>query len=332
MIAPPNGQYAWVASSRGFTAIGTHSNQASGLIPVPGGVGSMAYHNSVWVTAGHPPANRTEVIPVSETGMTAGSPVTFAPGPGAGPAPLVYGRYTMNFYAGSALGVVTEILPHSGKVGRVIPFGVKDPHGTAHLAVSPDGLIMYAWITDPARTVTTVTPIRLDTGKAGKPVTVGQGPLAILFSADSHTAWVLSSGAGPVTSAPAKITPVNPYTGKTASPISLGPTASAAWMSMTPDGRKIYVSARWAGKHANSLFSISTATHTILKEIRPSYPGPVAFTPDGKTAFVIDGGPGLGQGAVVSVTTATDAYHPGFAVGEGPVAIVVLRQGNAQTG
>ena len=101
---------------------------------------------------------------------------------------------------------------------------------------------------------------------------------------------------------------------------------------MTPDGRKLYVSVRWAGKHANSLFSISTATHTILKEIRPSYPGPVAFTPDGKTAFVIDGGPGLSQGAVVSVTTATDAYHRGSVVGEGPVAIVVLRQGKAQTG
>jgi hypothetical protein len=66
--------------------------------------------------------------------------------------------------------VVTEIHVHTGKVGRVIPFGFKDAHGTAHLAVSPDDKTLYAFGADPARTVTTVTPINLVTGKASPPV------------------------------------------------------------------------------------------------------------------------------------------------------------------
>jgi DNA-binding beta-propeller fold protein YncE len=82
----------------------------------------------------------------------------------------VYSPYTKNLYAGSALGVVTEIHVHTGKVGRVIPFGFKDAHGTAHLAVSPDDKTLYAFGADPARTVTTVTPINLVTGKASPPV------------------------------------------------------------------------------------------------------------------------------------------------------------------
>jgi DNA-binding beta-propeller fold protein YncE len=99
-----------------------------------------------------------------------------------------------------------------------------------------------------------------------------------------------------------------------------------------PGGAKLYISARWAGHHASTVFSVSTATNTILKEVRPSYPGAIAFTPDGSTAFIIDGGPGLGLGAVVSMTTATDTYHPGFQVGEEPAAIVLTPRWTGRTG
>jgi DNA-binding beta-propeller fold protein YncE len=244
----------------------------------------------------------------------------------------VYSPYTKNLYAASALGVVTEIRVHSSKVGRVIPFGFKDAHGTARLAVSPDGKTLYAFGTDPARTVTSVTPISLVTGKAGPPVTVGQGPQAIVFSPDSKTAYVVSTGAGPKVSVTAKVTPVSTVTGRAAQAIRLGPTATSVWASVMPGGAKLYVSARWAGHHAHTLFSIGTASNTILKEMWPSFPGPIAFTPDGTTAWVIDGGPGLGQGVVVSVPTATDIYHPGFLVGDGPAAIAVTRQWEGQTG
>ena len=272
LTAYPNGHYVWVASSAGLTAIGTHFNKAGPLIPIPGGVASVALGFGLWVTAGKPPANRTEVFLISDTAMRAGKPVTFAPGPGAGPAPLVYSGYTKNLYAASALGVVTEIRVHSSKIGRVIPFGFKDAHGTARLAISPDGKTLYAFGSDPARTVTAVTPISLVTGKAGPPVTVGQGPQAIVFSPDSSTAYVVSTGAGPKASVAAKITPVSTITGRAAPAIRLGPTAANVWASVMPGGAKLYISARWAGHHANSLFSVSTATNTILKQVRPSFP------------------------------------------------------------
>ena len=104
---------------------------------------------------------------------------------------------------------------------------------------------------------------------------------------------MVSTGAGPKASVAAKVTPVSTITGKTAPALSLGPTATSVQASVMPGGAKLYVSARWAGHQASSLFSISTATNTILKQVRPGYPGPIAFTPDGTTAFIINGGPGL---------------------------------------
>jgi DNA-binding beta-propeller fold protein YncE len=76
----------------------------------------------------------------------------------------------LHLYTASALGVVTEIHVHSSRVCRVIPFGFKDAHGTAHLAISPDGKTLYAFGTDPARTVTSVTPISLGPAPRGSAV------------------------------------------------------------------------------------------------------------------------------------------------------------------
>jgi DNA-binding beta-propeller fold protein YncE len=326
LTVSPDGQYVWVASSAGVTPIGTDFDKAGPLIPITGGAASLAIKpNSftLWATVNNSSATRTEVVAITTTTKKAGKPFTFSPGPGAGPAPLVFSPYSLTLYVASALGAVTPVNIHTGQAGRAIPFGFKDAHGTAHLALSPDGKMLYAFGSDPGQTVTTVTPISIVTGKAGKPITVGQGPQAIAFSPDGKTAYVVSSGAGPKASVAAKITPVSTVTGKAAPAINLGPTATNVWASIMPGGAKLYASARWAGHHSNTVFSVSTATNTILKEAWPSYPGAIAFTPDGATAFIIDGGPRLGLGVVVSMTTATDTYHPGFWVGGEPVAIAL---------
>ena len=247
---------------------------------------------ALWVTANTPSATCTEVVPISDTAMKAGKPITFSPGPDAGPAPLVYSPYTMNLYAASALGTGTEVLIHSGRVGRVIPFAFKDAHGTARLAISPDGKTLYAFGTEPARTVTTVTPISLVTGKAGPPVTVGQGPQAILFSPDSQTAYVVSTGAGPKVSVAAKITPISTVTGQGAPAINLGPKATNMPASIMPGGAKPYISARWAGHHPSTVFSVLTATKTILSKCggatrAPSRSPRTARRPSSSTASLV---------------------------------------------
>jgi DNA-binding beta-propeller fold protein YncE len=99
-----------------------------------------------------------------------------------------------------------------------------------------------------------------------------------------------------------------------------------------PGGAKFYVSARWAGHHANTVFAVSTATPAILRQARLGLPGPIAFTPDGATAFVINGGPALDQGTVVPVTTATDMFQPPFPVGANTAAIAVTRRWEGVTG
>jgi hypothetical protein len=95
--------------------------------------------------------------------------------------------------------------------------------------------------------------------------------------------------------------------------------------SSTFGNSQFYVSAIWHGDHNNTVFSISTATDTILKDYWPFYPRAIAVTPDGTIAFIMDGPPG-GTGTVESITTANNQYqyHVGFGVGITSVAITIV--------
>jgi YVTN family beta-propeller protein len=58
-----------------------------------------------------------------------------------------------------------------------------------------------------------VTPIATATGTPGKPITVGDGPVAIAITPDGKTAYVVNQGSGTVTPiATATNTPGKPIT------------------------------------------------------------------------------------------------------------------------
>ena len=326
LLPSANNQFVYVASTAGVTPIGTDYIKAGPLIAVPHGVAGMAITpdgKTLYVTTTATSMTVNTVIPVNTVTRKAGKPLTFGPGPGAHPSPLVITPDGKTVYVASALGTVTPVRTATSTPGRPIQFGPKDPSGTAHLAISPNGKTLYAFVSDPGRTVTTVTPISTATGKAGKPVPVGRGPLAIVFSPDSKTAYVASTGAGSKTQVRATVTPISTATNRPGRPIDLGPTASTMSMTMVPNGTKLYVTATWAGRHNNTVFALSTATAAIVKEYWPSYPRAVAVTPDSKLAFIIDAYPGA-FGVVESIITATNHYYGGFGIGKDPVAITIV--------
>jgi YVTN family beta-propeller protein len=63
----------------------------------------------------------------------------------------------------------------------------------------------------------TVTPIDTATNTAGSPITVGTEPIAIAFTPDSATAYVVNFGPGPGT-----VSPVDVATGTAGPPITVG--------------------------------------------------------------------------------------------------------------
>jgi DNA-binding beta-propeller fold protein YncE len=69
--------------------------------------------------------------------------------------------------------------------------------------------------------------------------------------------------------------------------------------------------------------SAATATHTAGRAIRVGkYPGAIAITPDGKTAYEVSG-----TGTVTPIRTATDKALKAIKVGDGPAAIVITPNG-----
>lgn len=326
MVFLPNGQFLYVASSAGVTPVSTYWNAAGELIAIKGGAAGMVITpngETLYVTTSLTSTRVNTVIPISTATRKAGKPITFAPGAGQNPSPLVITPDGKTVYVASALGTVTPISTATGKAGKAIRFGFKDPAGTAHLAISPDGKTLYAFGSDPARTVTTVTAISTATNKAGAQVPVGQGPLTIAFSPDSKTAYVASSGEGPKRVVHAKLTPVSTATEKPARFLVLGPAADEIHLAVMPDGSRIYADAIWSGNKDNSTWAISTAPVAFIKHwFGPSYPRAMALTPDAKTLFVIDAAR-RGQGIVVNFTTADNRYHPGFWVGQVPTTIAI---------
>ena len=321
LLPSPNNQFVYVASTAGVTPIGTDYIKAGPLIKVPHGVAGMAITpdgKTLYVTTTAVSTTVNTIVPVNTVTRKAGKPLTFGPGPGAHPSPLVITPDGKTLYVASALGTVTPVRTATGTPGHPIPFGPKDPDGTAHLALSPNGETLYAFVSDPGQTVTTVTPISTATGKAGKPVPVGQGPLAIVFSPDSKTAYVASTGAGPKAQVRAKVTPISTATNTPGRFIALGPTATTMSIAMVPNGTKYYVTATWAGPHNNTVFALSTSTAAIVKQYWPSYPRAVAVTPDSKLAFI------MSAGSVQSIITATNQYYGGFGIGSDPVAITIV--------
>jgi YVTN family beta-propeller protein len=148
----------------------------------------------------------------------------------------------------------------TGRLGKPVKLG-----GQADaVAIAPDGKTAYV-LTQPSKTVITVTPINLRTVTAGRPINVrakpglksffGQ-PLAIALTPRGTTAYVADG-------ATSTVTPVDLATGTPGKPIILSGKPGADAIAISPDGTTAYV----ANQPSSTVTPIDLATGTPEKPI-----------------------------------------------------------------
>jgi DNA-binding beta-propeller fold protein YncE len=353
---------AWVVnqsvSTGSVTPIDTATNKVIKKIPVsqtaidvaitPGG--KIAY-----VALDAPcPGCRGSVIPVSTSTYQVGKPVKV----GILPATMAMTPNGKTLYVGDwDSGTVTPIRTATNTAGKPINTSAVVP-SVVSMAVTPNGKTVYVVNEDPptftpagggisrvapwgrwaavgrslraintATSATgTVTPINTATNTAGKPITVGVTPGAIVITPDGKTAYVLNLADG----APGKgsVTPINIATKTAGKPIPIKGASfpdTLSLLAISPNGKTIYAVGN------STMTPIDTATNTAGPTIRvaPSGGGDysAAITPDGKTLY-IDGITGSGtKGFIVPVNTATGAVGKAIIVSGYPYPMGITPNG-----
>lgn len=192
---------------------------------------------------------------------------------------------------------VTSINLATGQVGRTISV----PHaGPNTVAFTPDGKTCYVanWGTT-SRAGNTVTPIRVTKGGASGQVLssfkVGRNPNWIAMAHDGRTAYVVNKGGR-------SVTPVRVATNAPGKAIPL--PGLGIQMEISPDGRKAYVAVAGSVNEVVP-FNLTTTPARVGRPIKlPANTQPhwIAFTPDGRTAYVV----GNGNSTLTAITVASD--------------------------
>jgi DNA-binding beta-propeller fold protein YncE len=264
---------------------------------------------------------------------------------------------------------LTPVSLSTGAVGRPIRVGA----AAWSVALAPDGTTAYVVNAGsgifglPGPAGSTITPVNLRTGTAGRAVSVGDGPGGIAFAGDD-TAWVsltlagqvrpvdlMNGRAGPgvpepptqrwqvapgalAVSAAAGLLAVGNLQQDLAFPapvVELLDLASHRWrrpitlpgssnavdeLGFSPDGRRVYVSARTSGGLTQTLYIASVATGRVTQARLTGQSVAFALTPGGGTLWVAAG---TGNTALLPVNATTGvpgravAYLPGEPVAVG---------------
>jgi DNA-binding beta-propeller fold protein YncE len=218
------------------------------------------------------------------------------------------GRAETAYVFNGGQGTVTPISPVTGKLGkpvRVGPAAYWFGNGKRRVEVFrilrdlilPGGTTNYAlYFLGHGRGATeALQRTSLVTGAAGQPIQLGRGVQQMVITPDGTTAYLTySSGA---------VRPVSLAAGTVGKPILHVPGISVP--AITPDGRTVYI----PYFRQDKVIPISTATNTPGKPIPVRRPVTVAFSGDGRTAFV------TGLGMVTPVSTATNTPGRTFSAG-----------------
>ncbi len=257
------------------------------------------------------------VTPILEPNGTALPPITV----GSGPANIAITpdgttAYVTDDGGLSSLGdTVTPIDLATLKAEAPIVVG-EGPQG---IAITPDGKTAY--VADAGAIIAgqagsfgdEVTPIDLATGKAGKPIHVGNAPLAVAVTPDGSTVFVTNLNSE-------SVTPINVAANQAEAAIAVagGPVAIAvggqhAWV----------VNAPATGKTGNNVQSISLTTDKAGTPITLENGAQgISITPDGTTAWVAC----LNADALVPIDLATGQAGAAIKLLGGPFAVTVADQ------
>jgi DNA-binding beta-propeller fold protein YncE len=150
----------------------------------------------------------------------------------------------------------------------------------------------------------TVVPISLATNTIGAPIKIRAGimPASVTFAAAAAPNGRVVYEVGTTLRGVASVVPIDTATNAAGPTITLG-NASPTNIAVGPNGKTAYVAAE------EDIFPINTATNTARKVIRiKDRSWAMAFTPDGKTLYVVNPGgvPRYPDDTVTPIRTATD--------------------------
>jgi hyaluronoglucosaminidase len=245
---------------------------------------------------------------------------------GTGPAGIAIApdgstAYVTDDGSSSSLGdTVTPIDLSTGTPEAPITVGT----GPQGIVITPDGSTAY--VADAGAIVqgqsgnvgNTVTPIDLATKKAGKAITVGNGPNGIAITPGGSTVFVTNLDSG-------SVSPISTATNIAGAPIAVpgGPlgvvaTATTAWV----------VDARSNTSAGNNVVPISVASDTVGAPV-PVDKGAqyIALTPDGTTAWVTC----LSSNKLVPIDLASGKAGQPVRVPGGPFAIAIATKPSSST-
>jgi YVTN family beta-propeller protein len=320
----PNGRTAYVViegtegtSGPGVTPVNSATNKAGRRINVgssPGFIAITKNGNTAYVSNIY----QAFVTPFETATNTAGKRIVVPQGPG----PIVMTPDGEAAYVASSGGTVTPINTAINEAGTPITFAKRAEAGSAYIAVTPNGRTVYAFDSGPYGYWNTVIPVSTSTNKTGKAITVGEDPIAIAITPDGKTAYVASTGLGPIgcsCSGDQNVTAAAVAVSATVTPITTGTNAprkaikiagGVSDMAVTANGKILYVTG------GAGVTVIDTATNKVRRVIKVGGPGGlIAITPNGKTAYVVVGD------TLVPIQTATGETGKGIRVGVNPRAI-----------
>jgi YVTN family beta-propeller protein len=165
----------------------------------------------------------------------------------------------------------------------------------------------------------TVTPIRADGNKPGRPIRAG-GPGQIVISPDGQTAYVVGYPDIPGQPSPATLTAIRVATNKPGKTLTVCRNGhGGAVIAITPDGNTVY----FACPDANAVIPVRTRPQALGTPIRVHGPSAIAITPDGKTVYVANGD----GDTVTPISTASRKAGRPVKVGFGPAALAITPDG-----
>jgi len=189
------------------------------------------------------------------------------------------------------------------------------------IVLSPNGIV--AWVVSVATTGTFLVRVNLATRSVGPPITLASGrpsgPPSIALATGGRTAYV-------ATYAPGTLRSVNLVTGALGPPQAVG--TSAGPFAITPNG-DAYVTNPGTANVGHTVTPLDLATGRARPPITVG-PGPqgIVTTPDGKWAFVTNGGTTtLYTNTVTPIDLATDTAQAPITVGVGPDPIALNPSG-----
>ena len=171
-----------------------------------------------------------------------------------------------------------------------------------------------------------VTPISTATDKAGPAITLARGPNAIAIAPDGKIAYVAIGSF--FYGAHQEVDPIQTATGTVAAPI---PFANPYGLTMTPDGKTLYVLSTGPAGYGGTVTPIQTATNTTGSpiEVADQQSNPVGFaiTPDGGHVYVLVDSVVSCDGSVIPIRTAANTAQPAVPVAGLPHLIAFTPDG-----